>query len=58
MKLACIIQIHKIMFPVKKGINRINILFKGSHKSFPIQYGLWGEFLKRILTYLFWIKYN
>ena len=31
MKLTHVIQIYKSMFPIKKGINIINILYAGSH---------------------------
>ena len=44
------------MFPVKSDINTINILYTGSHKSFSI--GLRGKIFKRILTFLFFAKYN
>ena len=43
MKLTCVIQIYKNMFLMKNGLNCMNILYTGSHKSFPIHYGLWGR---------------
>ena len=46
------------MFPVKNDINSTNILYTGSHKNFPIHYGLRGKLLKCILTYLYCTKYN
>ena len=47
-------------FANKNGSNAISILYTGSHKSFPVLYGLWGggEFLKRTLTYLYCTKCN
>ena len=56
MKLTDLIRIYKGMFPVK---NSINILYTGSHKSFPMYYGLTEQsFLKLILAYLCCTKYN
>ena len=47
------------MFPMKNGLNSINILYTGSHKRFPINYGPRGrEFLKLIVAYLYCTKYN
>ena len=47
MKLTYVIQIYKIMFPVKNSLNYINILYTGSDKSFEIFYSVPGKFLKR-----------
>ena len=38
MKLIYVIQVNKNMFPMKNGLNSINILYTGSHKSFLIHY--------------------
>ena len=47
MKLMCVIKIDKNMFTVKNILNSINISISGSHKNFPIHYGLWeGGFFK------------
>ena len=46
------------MFPMKKGLSRMNILYTGSQKRFPMHYGLWGNFLKRILASLYCTKCN
>ena len=46
---------------MENGLNIINILYTGSHKSFPMHYGLsggGGEFLKRILVNLYCTKCN
>ena len=42
----------------ESGINNINILCASSYKSFYIHYSLKGNFLKRILTYLYCIEIN
>ena len=57
MKLTCVIQVYKSMFPIKI-INSVNIFYMGFHKSFPIHYRLWGEFLKHILSNLYSTIYN
>ena len=44
---------------IENGIYTANGLSTGTHKSFPVHYGLWrGKCLKSILTYLDCIKYN
>ena len=43
MKLPYVIQIYKNIFFMINSLNSINILYTGSHKSFPIQYGLLWE---------------
>ena len=55
----------KCMFPMKFGLLSIKILYIGSHKKYLIHYDLWGIlkrfksiFLKRILAYLYFTKYN
>ena len=58
MKLTYVIQVYKSIFPMKNGLNSINILYTSFHKSFPIQYTYGKENLKRILTYLYCTKYN
>ena len=40
------IQICKSMFSLKNSINTINILHTGSHKSFPLHYGLQRKIFK------------
>ena len=50
MKLTYVIQIFKTMFPMKNGLNSINILYAGVHKSFSKHKGLWGGCLKHILA--------
>ena len=54
LKLTYVIQMYKSIFPIKNGINSINILYTGLPKCFQIHYSLFGRggFLKRILTYL------
>ena len=44
MELKYVIQICENMFPIKNGVNSINILYAGSHKFFPIHYLLEGNF--------------
>ena len=46
MKLTYVIQIYKSMFPMKNGLNSLNIMYTGSHKSFLIHYGSWSEVFK------------
>ena len=46
------------MIPLRNDVKSTSILYTGSHKNFPIHYGLWGKFLKHILTYLHCTKYN
>ena len=54
-ELTCIIQVYKSMFPIKNGkISFIYFFITGSHKSFPMH----GVSIKRILTYLYYTKYN
>ena len=44
---------------IENGIHTTNGLSTETHKSFPIQYGLWGEkCLKSFLTYLDCTKCN
>ena len=38
-----VIQAYRSMFPVKNGINSINILYTGSRKSFLIHYSIQGK---------------
>ena len=53
MKLTSVIQVYKSMFFfIKNGLNSINILYTGSHKSFSMHYGLWQIELKQIYTTL------
>ena len=43
---------------IENDMHTTNGMSTKTHKSFPIHYGLWeGEFLKRILTYLYCTKY-
>ena len=58
MKLAYVTLLFKNMFPMKNGLNNKNILYTGSHKSFPKHYGLWGGFLNCISAYLYLTKCN
>ena len=59
MKLACVIQIHKSIFIMKNGLNSINILNSGFSQKFSnTERAMEGNFLKRILAYLYCIKYN
>ena len=53
MKLVCVIQVYKSMFPIKSCLNSINNLYTVSHKSSPIHYGLWwgGGLFKRNLKF-------
>ena len=37
------LQKHVSYFRKKKDINSINILYTGSHKAFPMHYGLQGK---------------
>ena len=43
---------------MQNGLNSINIFYAGSHKSLPIHYFLWGDFLNRISVYLYCTNYN
>ena len=45
---------------IENGMHRIYSSSTGTHKSFLLHYVLWGggDFLKRILTCLYCIKYN
>ena len=43
---------------IENGMYGTKSMYTAIHKSFPIQYGLWGKFLKRILTYLYCSKHN
>ena len=58
MKLTQVILIYKSMFPMKNIIKSTNILYTGSHKCFSIHYIGGRKFLKCVLTYLYFIKYN
>ena len=53
-----VFQLYRSMFPLKNGLNSIKISYTGSYISFPIHYGLWGGFLKRIVTNLPPTKFN
>ena len=58
-KFIHVIQISYSMNRIENYIHRTNILYTGSHKSFPIHYGLLAEiFINSITTYLCSIKYN
>ena len=52
------IQKHVFFYIKKKDIKNENIMCRGSHKSFPIYCILRWKILKRILTYLYFIKAN
>ena len=42
---------------MKNGLNSINILYTGSHKTFPI-WAMRENLLKRIVSYLYCTKYS
>ena len=43
------------MFHIRNDVKTTNMLYTGSHISFPI---LWGKHLKRMSTHLYYIIYN
>ena len=46
LKLIYVIYIWHSMNRIENGIHKTNGLFRETHKSFPIHYGLWGEIFK------------
>ena len=53
MKLTYDIQIYKDMYPIINGINSLNILFTGSHKSFPMRYSLQGKNFLKLFKHIY-----
>ena len=43
---------------MKNGLNSIKILYTGSHKSFPMLYGLWGGIFKACFSIIIFHIYK